>query len=224
VSAPGFSGISETEQRMKRNLLLFVLALCVPILAHSSDDAARKQYAAMVAQVKKGDLTIDWRQFRLDAQLGGVTESFDWHEANKRAQADFNKGDFEGALKEALAIENASLANLDGHFDAYIAYKHLNRKTEMASERAILDALLKSITDSGDGKTAATAYFTVDPAEEYVYLGLVLGLRPKGQALVTEKDHAYDKMTCVDDSGKEETVWFNTDTDMQIMEAALKSK
>ncbi len=88
----------------------------------------------------------------------------------------------------------------------------------------MLNGILRSIADSGDGKTAKTAFFTVDPSEEYVFLALVLGLRPKGQALAHVEGHDFDKMTAADEAGKEQVVWFNTDTDMQMMSKAIGGK
>ena len=88
----------------------------------------------------------------------------------------------------------------------------------------MLNAILKSILSSGDGKSAATAWFTVTTSEEYIFMGLVLGLHPKGQALVQQGGHAYDRMTAAPDSGPEQTLWFNTDTDMQIMAKSLGGK
>jgi hypothetical protein len=88
----------------------------------------------------------------------------------------------------------------------------------------VVDAIVKSIMDSGDGKSAQTAWFTVDPSEEYFVINVVLGAQPKGQALVQQDGHAFDKMTVVDDKGAEHVLWFNTDTDIQIMDAALSQK
>ena len=191
------------------------------------DDAAtaKTKYAALAARVTGGDMTVDWRELRLSAAVvGGVNGDFDWRDADKKAQADINAGKFDEALQLALTITRHNMASANGHFDAYVAYKKLDKTADMEKERTILNAILKSIADSGDGKSAATAFFTVDPSEEYVFMGLVLGLSPKGQALVHKDGHEFDEMTGVDAAGKEQTVWFNTDTDFQMMERALTKK
>jgi hypothetical protein len=87
-----------------------------------------------------------------------------------------------------------------------------------------VNAIVKSILDSGDGKSAKTAWFTVDPNEEYFIIRIVMGMQPKSQALSTQDGHEYDKMIVVDDKGAEQVLWFNTDTDMQVMAAAMNPK
>jgi len=205
-----------------------IVVVCAMLLAGAPQAAkldstavAKSKYDALAVRVAGGDMTVDWRELRLAAVVAGVNGDFDWNEADKKSQAAFNAGKFDEALALALSITKHNIASPDGHFDAYVAYKHLDKTAEMEKERAILGGILKSIADSGDGKTAATAFFTVDPSEEYIFMGLVLGLSPKGQALVHQDGHNYDKMTAVDDAGKESTVWFNTDTDIQMTARAL---
>ena len=190
------------------------------------DDAAtaRRKYDALSVRVLAGDKAVDWRELRLAAIVAGVNGDFDWREADKQSQAAFEAGKYNEALKAALEITRHNLASPNGHFDAFVAYKHLDKPAEQEKERAMLNGILHSIADSGDGKSAKTAYFTVDPSEEYIFLGLVLGLRPKGQALAHLDGHAYDKMTAADEAGKEQVVWFNTDTDMQMMAKSFGGK
>jgi hypothetical protein len=182
---------------------------------------AKRKYDALAVRVAGGDMSVDFRELRLAAVVAGVSGDFDWHDADKKSQEAFNAGKFDEALTLALSITKHNIASPNGHFDAYVAYKHLDKTEEMKKESAILGGILRSIADSGDGKSSATAYFTVDPSEEYIFLGLVLGLAPKGQALSHVDGHDFDVMTAADDSGKESKVWFNTDTDIQMTKRAL---
>jgi hypothetical protein len=186
-----------------------------------STAVARSKYDSLAVRVAGGDTQIDWRELRLAAVVAGVNGDFDWHDADKKSQAAFNAGKYDDALALALSITKHNIASPNGHFDAFVAYKHLDKTADMQKEQMILGGILKSIADSGDGKSAATAYFTVDPSEEYIFMELVLGLSPKGQALSHKDGHDYDVMTAVDDAGKESTLWFNTDTDMQMSKRAF---
>ena len=185
---------------------------------------ARKKYDALSVRVLGGDETVDWRELRLAAVVAGVNGDFDWRAADKQAQADINAARYDAALMEALSITKHNIASPQGHFDAFVAYKKLGRDADQAKERVILNGILMSISRSGDGKSAATAWFTVDPSEEYIFMGLVLGLHPKGQALVQQDGHAYDRMTAANEAGVEQTLWFNTDTDMQMSARAMGGK
>jgi hypothetical protein len=185
-----------------------------------SAKVAQAKYDALKAKVESGNLDIDWRDLRLDATVAGVNGAFDWRKANSEGVAAFNVGDFKKALLKAQEIIQHNIANGDGHFMAMVSLKHLGKQEEADREKLIVDRLVQSIMGSGDGKTAAAAWFTVTTSEEYFVIRL-LGLRAKSQALVTEGSHAFDKMTVVGEDGKEATLWFNTDTDIEMTRRAL---
>jgi hypothetical protein len=166
---------------------------------------------------------VDWRAFRLAAMVGGSGE-FDWHPVRNQVMQDLDAGKEEAALAAAQQIIAHNMANPEGHVLAMMVLRKMGKDESADKERTIVSAIVASILDSGDGKSAKTAWFTVDPSEEYFVINVVLGLQPKGQALVQQDGHAFDKMTVVDDKGTELTLWFNTDTDMQIMDAALNPK
>ena len=139
-----------------------ILVVCAMLLAGAPQAAkldstavAKSKYDALAVRVAGGDMTVDWRELRLAAVVAGVNGDFDWNEADKKSQAAFNAGKFDEALTLALSITKHNIASPDGHFDAYVAYKHLDKAAEMEKERAILGGILKSIADSGDGKSAA---------------------------------------------------------------------
>jgi hypothetical protein len=208
--------------------LMLAMGLGLALLqAAPLDNAAtaKKKYDALAARVTGGDLTVDWRELRLAAVVARVNGDFDWHDQDKKFKAAFNAGKFDDALKLALSITAHNIASPDGHFDAYVAYKRLDKAAEAEKESAILRELLKSIASSGDGKSAATAWFIADPSEEYIFLNLVLGMTGfPDQALVHKDGHDYDEMTVTGDDGKKTVYWFNTDTDMQMMKSAFGKK
>lgn len=198
---------------------LFFLVLVSPVFGLDDAKVAQAKYDTLKAKVQSGDLNIDWRELRLDAVVADVVGSFDWHEANSAGVAAFNAGDYNKALLKGQEIIQHDIANGDGHFLAMVALKHLGKQDEAAHEKLIVDKILQSILSSGDGKTADTAWFTVSTTEEYFVLRL-LGLSPKSQALVKQGGHSFDRMTVVDHEGKESTLWFNTDTDIELTRRA----
>ena len=202
----------------KLSCLTYCLLGCVFISnAFGLDSAkvAQAKYDALKAKVQGGDTNIDWREIRLDAVVADVDGEFDWHQANTAGVAAFNAGDYEGALRKGQEIIQHNIANGDGHFLAMVSLKHLEKQDEAAKEKLIVDQIVKSIMSSGDGKTADTAWFTVSTSEEYFVIR-ILGLKPKSQALVKNGPHSLDKMTVVGEDGKETTLWFNTDTDIEL--------
>lgn len=76
---------------------------------------------------------------------------------------------------------------------------------------AIRDALLKSIVNSGDGKSAESAIFVISIVEEYQTLS-VMGLVPAGQRLEHKGNHHYDVLIARDQDGATHEVYFAIDT------------
>jgi hypothetical protein len=212
--------------RVRVVTVMVVLVRCCALAIGQLDDpaVAKQKYETYKARVTGGDLSVDWQAFRLAAVVAGVDGDFDWHAARAHALSDMHTGKDEKALGEAKAIIDHNMANPEGHLLAMMAFGKMGRDEDAKKERAIVDTIVKSILHSGDGKSAKTAWFTVDPSEEYFIINVVMGMQPKGQALVAQDGHEFDKMTVVDDKGAEQVFWFNTDTDMQIMAAAMNPK
>jgi hypothetical protein len=207
-----------TSRSYKSLALAACFLCCVLVSPASSLDSAKvaqAKYDALKAKVQSGDIDIDWRDIRLDAVVADVGGDFDWHQANTEGVAAFNTGDYAKALLKAQEIIQHDIANGDGHFLAMVSLKHLDKHEEAAKEKLIVDKIMQSIMTSGDGKSADTAWFTVSTSEEYFVIRL-LGLKPKSQSLVKNGAHSFDEMTVVDKDGKETTLWFNTDTDIEL--------
>jgi hypothetical protein len=209
---------------MKITRVLLIALLCCGLSAYALDDpnVAHAKYDELAARVRSGDPTVDWQALRLAAEVGVVEGSYDLRDANQRGTKAFNDGDFAESLKIANEMLEHNIASGDGHFLAMISLKHLGRQADSDKEHAMLDAFFQSIMKSGDGKSAKTAWFTVNVHEEYLVIRLLVGLNLRSQALSHLDGHDYDVMTVADDSGKESTLWFNTDTDMQKMTDEIK--
>lgn len=208
-----------------RLLLISALVLFSGELAYASPNAktAHAQYEELSAKVRSGDATVDWQSLRIAAEVAGVEGNYDMQEANKLGIKAFNAGDFNQSLKIANEMLDHNIADGDAHFLAMISFRRLGRTTEADKEQALLDAYFQSIMKSGDGKSAATALYTVNVHEEYLVIRLLMHLNFKSQALAHQSGHYYDVMTVADDSGQETKLWFNTDLSMESMNAALKS-
>lgn len=201
---------------------LFIFAMLFTSLpARSLDDpkAARAKYDELAAKVRNGNLNIDWKELRLSARAGEVYGDYDPDEATKRAQAAFAKGDFEGALKISQETEHHNIADGDAHAVAWLSLKQLGREGEAADEWSILQALLKSILKSGDGKSAKKAWFVVDTREENLLLKAI-HVQFKERNSRKLDGHYYDAVLVTDQFGDDILTWFNTDTEIEILARA----
>jgi hypothetical protein len=187
-------------------------------------DVAERKYEDYKAKVMSGDLNIDWRDFRLSAALGGISRGFDWQPVHKQVLSDLAAERYEKALAEAQTVIDHNMANGEGHLLAWKALERMDRNEEASKEKAILDAIGRSIMQSGDGNSAATAWFTVSPSETVFFMTSALGAVIEEQQLVHVDGHAYDKLSVHDRHGIERVVWFNTDTNELIKERASHRK
>ena len=211
--------------KITRILLIALSMLCCGLSAYALDDpkVAHAKYDDLAAKVRSGDTTVDWEALRLAAEVGNAAGNYDMQDANQRGIKAFNDGKYADSLKIANEMQVHNIADGDGHFLAMISLKHLGHQADADKEHAMLLAFFESIMKSGDGKSAKTAWFTVNVHEEYLVIRLLLGMNLKSQSLSNQNGHAYDVMTVTDDSGKESTLWFNTDTAIEIMDNALKA-
>ena len=203
-------------------MLLFVSSMLfagLPVYALDDPKVAHAKYDELAAKVNSGDLKVDWRALRLAARVGEVFGDCDPWEANTRAKASYDKGDFEEALKTAREIEQHSVADGQAHLTAMNSLIVLGRQPEADKELRILQALLESITKSGNGKSTKTAWFAVGIQEEFVYM-YALHLQFKEQHSLKQDGHWYDAVAVTDKSGKDTILWFNTDTDIELLNRA----
>jgi len=185
----------------------------------------KDEYAALLARVQQGDMTVDFRAFRIAGALASGPHP---SAMEVGARAAFNKlfasGDYAGALDSANQSLNRNYASPFGHFNAMVACEKLNKTEEAALHEKLLNALLASIGRSGDGKGAETAWFVVNSQEEYIFLRRIVGVVPKSQSLVMRSGHAYDRLEVVDPKTNDsQSVWFNTDLDMGLYTPANPS-
>jgi hypothetical protein len=210
--------------RLGTSLLCCVISVSVVSAQMDDRDVATKKYEAYKTRVVTGDLSIDWRDFRLAGALGQVSQGFDSQPVHNQFLDDLAAGRYEKALAEAQIVIDRNMANGEGHLLAMTVLQEMGRNEEAKKQEAILNAIGKSIMESGDGASAETAWFTVAPSETVFFMTEALGAKIEGQELVHVNGHAYDKLTVLDRQGKRRVVWFNTDTNELLKERGMHPK
>jgi hypothetical protein len=203
--------------------LLVAATLCLSLASSAQSKIDPKAiYTADTKKVESGDLSFDWKEFRLAAYQGG-TEYFDWHPLRPKFSQAMDKGDYDAALKIANDIIQHNMAEPEGHLLALVVYQKRQKQEEAAFQHKVIEAYVNSILSSGDGKSAKTAFFVVTESEEYFYLNVIMGVGlPSSQSLVSRDGHSYDLLKVKDHNGKEQEIWFNVDTSMNAMKDAIE--
>ena len=209
--------------KVVRIALVAVLVCTSVASALAADDqaAARARYGELAAKVRAGDPGVDWQALRVAAVMGVVEDPQDF-QVVRDGYAALNESKFEDALKDARKVEDHNLADADSHYVAWRPLVELGRSDEAEKERLILAALMDSIMKSGDGKSAETAWFAATIREEYLVMQMMLNVQFKSQHSQRIGEHYFDVVAVKDESGKEQILWFNTDTDFRRMDAVTE--
>ena len=194
-------------------LAVFMLSLALTAAPNPPQSIAAEPtaYALLVDRLKAGDRTVDFTQLRMaftdtPAYHGMMMGSYQalWRTLNAR--------DFEGAIKVADRVLQQNYVEPNAHLVAARAHQELGHGEQAEFHKFVADGLLRSMTSSGDGKTAETAYHVIDTSEEYA-LFRSLGLTPKAQSLVgppVDGAPMVDRVVVVDGRTNEErTIFFS---------------
>ncbi len=194
--------------------LAIVLSIIGSVVVAAQDKPTTEStYDVLVARVKSGDKTVDFRALRLAyADSPNYSKGPDSDEQKKAMTAALNSRAFAKAIEHADTVLTSNYVDMDGHFVEYVARRELKEVEAAEFHKWVLQGLLKSITDSGDGKTPETAYQVIEVHEEYVLLRFMgVGL-PSSQSLLSKNGHSYDEIKFEDPQSKHEvTLFFNVD-------------
>lgn len=177
--------------------------------ALAGEAEAESRYEKLLARVKALDRTVDFQELRL-----AFTETPDYNpyggdrEAHDALYRAFDEKEYQEAVKLAEAVLAKKYVDLDAQFVCYVAHRRLGNKNKAAFHKLVLDGLVGSILDSGDGTSPATACVVIEIREEYFILE-VLGCRLKTQALTRHEGQMIDRMDVVDKEGQDRTLYFN---------------
>jgi hypothetical protein len=190
--------------------LLSTALLAVPAQAVQDAKSKQKEFDDLIARVKKSDASIDFGDLRMRlAELDAYSPYGDG--GRKEAFAKLDAGDYKGALEIANKTLEKNYLDVDAHLAAAVAADKLGEAVRSAHHIYVAKGIITAIGDSGDGKSASTAYKVITVSEEYMFLR-VMGLQVKGQGLQHVDGHSFDVMKVVDPQTKaESSVYFNID-------------
>ena len=170
-------------------------------------------YSRFVKQLEAGNTAINYREFR---------ESFIESEqfkiaSNKRHEIDslkkemyvqMNASNYPEIIKITKAMLSIDYTSMLAHKILRQTYKIVGDTLNAKKYKAIQFGLLYSITDSGNGKTCATAWPVVQIDEEYFMLQM-LGAKLLKQS-IDNSGGLCDKMDVKMEDGGEKTYYFET--------------
>ena len=117
-------------------------------------------------------------------------------------------GEFDQALELAQQLLTSNYVSIDGHYVAWQSFEAQRDGERALHHRAFLDGLLDSISASGNGASADSAYRVISNQEMYSFLGLH-ALAPRGLSLLRAEKNTYNRVNVVDENHHRKDVYFD---------------
>jgi hypothetical protein len=170
------------------------------------------EYSKLVARAAAQDRSVDFRALRFAwlksaARKRHKTSEMDMRNAVTTA---LDAGDFQAARAASVKLLSEMYSSPFGHAFLRGACTRLHDDACAAQEKFVTLGMVKSIMDSGDGKTCSTGWQVASVSEEYFILFAVLGGKPGRQSLV-DGPPPCDVLDITDENGKPQTVNFRID-------------
>jgi len=184
-----------------------------PAIGAEQDDAT---YRVLVQRVEAGDFTVDFRSLRMACVRSSLCEP----RATKADLGALNGATQDRAFDKVVEIAGQLIrrgfVNIEVHATCVKAYAELHDPVRVKFHQDVVTALLRSILNSGDGKTKERAFEVICDREEYDTL-TALGLPYYGSGVssseVEDGGHHYDRWEIRDPrSGQMLIFFFNTDS------------
>jgi Domain of unknown function (DUF4919) len=164
------------------------------LIGADQDDAT---YRALVQRVEGGDLTVDFRSLRLACIKSSQCEPRGTKAALGAMNRAVNDREYDKVVEIAGQLISRGFVNIEAHATSVGAYEELHDAGNAKFHREVTTGLLRSILNSGDGKTKESAFEVICDREEYETLS-ALGLPYLGPEV---------SFTTVEDGGRHYDRW-----------------
>jgi hypothetical protein len=211
----------------KHSRLFMVISLgliftCSPIAGRPRQKAG-DSYESILERVKKGDPAADFTALRL-AYADNPPKDAEGTDpdVSKSMFLALRDKKYGKAIEYAEKIMKGNYVDINAHLIASAAYKGKGDAEKEKFHRYVAEGLIKSILNSGDGKSQEKAMTVISTGEEYLILK-VYGLMPGSQSLLEANGHHYDRLDAVNPKTNEKvTLYFNIDRPYGALENIFK--
>jgi len=191
--------------------------VCFVSPASAAEIDIESDYAVLLARAKLDPARADLAKLRI-----AFTKTPAYHpygtspSDDKEVDAAMQAGNWDRARELIDALLQKNYVRIRSHYFAWVIYRRNGDEERANHHRAFMDGLFRSITTSGDGKTAESPYIVINVEEEYDVLGLT-GLKMLGQALDHGGGRAFDVLTVQEREGAEPVkLYFDITVPMQF--------
>lgn len=177
-----------------------------------------KTYAELLPLAKEHPETTDFTALRMGYTLSDQYNPYPFGEHDTSLGKLISENNLDGAIEVIGKMLERNYCDIQTHITATNIYKKLNIEAKANYHVLWVQGLVKSIIDSGDGRSEETACVVISTSEEYAVLN-VMGLRPASQRLIRHDGHGFDLLTVVNPENQQHVnIYFNIDIPMRWLE------
>ncbi len=218
---------------MKKIIIIILLIFAVTGLSASDTTFTKKpdflkigKYEKILNRFINGDRKINFLDLRMSFTK---TSKYNPYEKTldtiSKSMIDLlNEKKYKEAIKLADTILLKEYVDMYAHYACYYAFSALQDTNNATFHEYIMDRLLNSIVESGDGKTPASAFLVISNREIY-FLIFIYGFEQKSVSFSTYKGDPIEIHTVYDPKNKDTyELHFNTSLMLQRQEELLRKK
>lgn len=203
-------------------LVSVVLVITFMLIRVEAGQNGKTAYEDMLERVMKADPAVDFAALRFAYADNPPEGSGTDRDASRAMFIALRDKHYAKAIEEAEKVLNSKYVDINAHLVSAAAYKEKGNAEKEKFHRYVAEGLIKSILNTGNGKTKETAYTVIGVDEEYVVLR-VFGLIPGSQALERDNGHHYDRLDATNPKTKEKvTLYFNVDKPFGALQKLFK--
>ncbi|MCL5992341.1 MAG: DUF4919 domain-containing protein [Bacteroidetes bacterium] len=170
------------------------------------------KYENLLQKVKRGIKDIDFFDLRMS-----YTQSKDFKFSNagldsirNRMIKALNTKEYQKAIKSADSVLQKEYVDMYSHYVCYYAYSALGDSAKASYHEYLMDRLLNSVIESGDGKSKESAFLIISSNEEY-FLIYIYNLQASEKSFTNFDGDPIDVFKAIDPETKESfELYFNT--------------
>ena len=160
------------------------------------------EFEGLMKRFIEGDQSLTQDEVKTVYYGSYFSSNYDYADVSKELSEAFNADDYEKSLELCRAELSKSPTNMSLLFRGLVSAKEMEEDNEYEIYRTRLMQILDVVMNTGDGRSAKTAYKIIEVSDEYFIIYGVFGLNFKQQVLSGN----YDIMTVYSDEEPEQLI------------------
>lgn len=194
-------------------LSLFFINLNLSAVQTKKPDFSKMpKYENLLKKLKKGNKEISFFDLRMS-----FTRTKDYKSANpeldsvrKKMVQELNSKEYKKAIFYADSVLKQEYVDMYSHYVCYYAYTALGDSVKASWHEFMMDRLLNSIVESGDGSTKESALLVITTNEEYFFL-FIYKMKVNDRTITNFNGEPIDIFKVTDPATKDSfDLYFNT--------------